>query len=511
MNNKNLFVIILTIITAIYYIPVVNLPLAHYDESFILAGADRIVKGEVPHKDFSSEYPAGQLYTLAALFKVFGTSVITERIYDIFIRSLLSLSVFLIIRLFSSSLYAIAGWAMSLIWVLHSSSPAYSVIPSMLFILVGIHLFILHIKEQKSAYIVLSALSIVCAICFRHDLGGYTAIVMSIVLLLRIITGVQSWKPLTLFLTSAVVAALPIIIFFVIYSDLRAALTDLVLIPMTYREYQALPYPPLSRWNLPFYIFPLVLFGGALSSIILIMRNRDNWRAYTILLISLTGIFCINQVTMRSDMIHLFPVALTGILLAPILLFTLLRELSLNRWKKIVISMLFVIMFTVSLSKPYVIIDMFLSRTNGYFVKQVSPDVERAKYSVVQPDIKKVVSYIKKNTSRHDYIYVGVKNHDQFITNYIIIYFLADRNYASKYHILNPGVQTTLQTQQEMVNEFKIRPPRLIVLSTLVRIEANPSGIDTKVDLLDNFIADNFELKETYGIFEVWMQPGKLN
>lgn len=505
LKRENVFLIILSIITAIYYIPVINLPLAHYDESFILAGADRILKGQIPHKDFSSEYPAGQFYTLAALFKVFGTSVMTERIYDIIIRSFLALTVFLIIRLFSSSLYALAGWAMSLIWVLHSSSPAYSVFPSMLFIFISIYLLIHYLKEQKNYYIFFSAISIFCAILFRHDLGGYAAVVITVVLLFRRIAGVQSWTPLITFLVSAIMAALPVIIFFAIYSDLKAAFNDLVLIPMAYREYQALPYPSLSRWNLPFYIFPFVLLIGALSAIILIKRNKDDWRAYSMLLISFIGIFCFNQVTMRSDIIHLFPVAQTGILLAPILLYTFLNKLSLSKWKNIVVSVLFVIVFSVSLSKPLIIINMLLSRTNGYIVKEISPDIERAKYSVISMDINKVVSYIKKNTSENEYIYVGVKNHDQFVTNYIVIYFLANRNYASRYHSLSPGVQTTLKVQNEMVSEFKKRPPRLIILSTRIRIEPNLSGIDTKVDVLDNYIAKNFELKESYGLFEIWM------
>ena len=128
------------------------------------------------------------------------------------------------------------------------------------------------------------------------------------------------------------------------------------------------------------------------------------------------------------------------------------------------------------------------------------------KYQFITEDIKKVVSYIKMNTSKDDYIYVGVKNHDQFVTNYIAIYFLSNRNYTSRYHILNPGVQTTLKVQKEMVNEFKNRPPRLALLLTRFRTEPNLSSIDTKTDILDNYIASNFELKETYGFYEIWMK-----
>lgn len=507
MTKKNLLLIILIIISAIYYIPIINLILNPVDEAFILVGAERILRGEIPHKDFSSEYPVGQLYTLAALFKVFGTSVITERVYDILIKSLLSLFIFLIIRLLSSNITALFGWVMSLVWLQHSSFPAYSVYPSILFIYISIYLLLLHIKKQKNYYVVLSALSIVFAVLFRHDLGGYAAIVITIVLIIRRIMGVQSWTPLSLFIASGTMTVLPVIIYFFMNSAIGYMYNDLFQIPLAFLKYQGLPYPSFSKWNLPFFMFPFVLVTGAITSIILIKRKSDDTTAYGVLLISFIGIFCLNQVRVRSDIIHLLPVALTGILLAPILLYTLPRELSLGTWLKNVLYVLFILVFSITLSRPIEIINRILSTTNGYIVKKVNPDIERARYTTLHsPDVKKVALYIKKNTSKDDYIYVGVKNHDQFVFNDIIIYFFADRNYASRYHALNPGVQTTLKVQTKMINEFKKNSPRIIVLGTRTWNEPNPSSIDTRVDLLDNYISTNFELKKTFGVYEIWVK-----
>lgn len=505
MNKKNLLVVLLTVITVIYYFPIINFPLDVIDESFILVGADRILKGQIPHKDFSSEYPVGQLYTLAALFKVFGTSVITERVYDILIKSFLSLIMFLIVRFVSSGMYAFIGWVMSIVWVLHSSAPAYPGYQSILFIYISVYWILLHIKKQKNYYVVLSAIFIVIAVLFRHDFGGYAAIAITIVLLFRKIAKVQSWTPTVLFMASGVMAGLPVIIYLIMNSGIEPIINDLILIPTAMREYHVFPYPSLSRWNLPFYMFPLVLLTGVIASIVLIKRKTDDTRAYAILLISLVGMFCLNQVKMRSDNIHLLPVALTGILLAPILLYTLSREVSLSTWPKRAVYLLFVFVFGITLSKPIEDIKRILSRTSGYIVKNVNPDYERAKYSIISEEIKNVVSYIKMNTSKDEYLYVGVKNHDQFVFSDILIYFLADRNYASRYHALNPGVQTTLKVQNEMINEFKENRPRLVVLGSRTWNEPNLSSIDTKVDVLDNYISSNFELKKTYGPYEIWM------
>jgi hypothetical protein len=138
----------------------------------------------------------------------------------------------------------------------------------------------------------------------------------------------------------------------------------------------------------------------------------------------------------------------------------------------------------------------------------VNPDIQRATYQYISEDYKQIVSYVKKNTSKDDYIYVGVKNHDQFIFNDAIIYFLTGRNCATKYHELNPGHTTTLKIQEKMVNELRTNDTRLVVLAVRNRSEDNLSGIDTKINVLDNYIAANYELKEQLGLFEVWMKKG---
>jgi hypothetical protein len=268
---------------------------------------------------------------------------------------------------------------------------------------------------------------------------------------------------------------------------------------------QVFPYPSLSRWNLPFYVFPLVILTGAIYSIFLIIRKKDDTIAHAILLISLLGIFFFNQARWRSDTAHLIPVALTGILLAPVLLYTLIERLSLNAWYSRIVFVLFIITFGITLSKPITVIKRLISTTNGYMLKNINPDIERAKYWDIREDIRDTVAYIKKNTSKNDYIYVGVKNHDKFNFNEVLIYFLSERDCASRYHVLNTGFHTTAKVQEAMVNEFKNRPPMLALLLTRFRNEPNSSSIDTKVDILDNYISSHYELKETFGFYEIWM------
>src|ERR1700761_2933099 len=50
-----------------------------YDESLSLYGAVRVLHGQVPFRDFWTLYPPGIFWTLAAMFRVFGVSVLCDR------------------------------------------------------------------------------------------------------------------------------------------------------------------------------------------------------------------------------------------------------------------------------------------------------------------------------------------------------------------------------------------------------------------------------------------------
>ena len=156
MHKKNLIIIVLLIATVIYYIPIIKSPLAPFDEAVILVGADRIVKGQVPYKDFLTIYGPAQIYTLATLFKLFGVSVTVERIYDIIIKSFLSIIIFLIIRRLASNKTAIIGWVMSLIWIEYTYFYVYPVYPAALFIFISIYFLLFHMEQEKTSYVVFS-------------------------------------------------------------------------------------------------------------------------------------------------------------------------------------------------------------------------------------------------------------------------------------------------------------------------------------------------------------------
>jgi hypothetical protein len=49
------------------------------DEGIVLQGAQRILNGEILHRDLFSFLPPGSYYWMALLFKIFGSSILVAR------------------------------------------------------------------------------------------------------------------------------------------------------------------------------------------------------------------------------------------------------------------------------------------------------------------------------------------------------------------------------------------------------------------------------------------------
>ncbi|MBZ5526892.1 MAG: glycosyltransferase family 39 protein [Acidobacteriia bacterium] len=68
------------------------------DEGIILQGAQRILRGEVLYRDFFSFYTPGSYYFLAALFKIFGNSILVARTVLVFFGGIFSVVNYLLAR-----------------------------------------------------------------------------------------------------------------------------------------------------------------------------------------------------------------------------------------------------------------------------------------------------------------------------------------------------------------------------------------------------------------------------
>lgn len=83
------------------------------DEGIILQGADRILRGQVPYRDFFSFFTPGSYYLLALLFKIFGSSILVARNALVCLGSILSVITYLLARRVSSRWVALVTAALA--------------------------------------------------------------------------------------------------------------------------------------------------------------------------------------------------------------------------------------------------------------------------------------------------------------------------------------------------------------------------------------------------------------
>src|ERR1700722_18648711 len=97
-----------------------------YDEGLILTGAMQVAAGHIPHRDFYAVYGPGQFYALAALFDVFGQTLLVERLYDAAVKAGIVCLVYVVSLRLMGRVFAtvVAGFCLLLV-----SQIGYSVYP----------------------------------------------------------------------------------------------------------------------------------------------------------------------------------------------------------------------------------------------------------------------------------------------------------------------------------------------------------------------------------------------
>lgn len=499
--------IVLFVGSIMYNFYLLKFPVNFYDEGIILTGADRVLKGHLPYLDFWSMYPPGQYFTLALLFKLFGTSILTERVYDIVIRSMISPFVYVFIKkLGLSNAIAIAGWSIALIYLGTFGFPAYPIYPAILLIFFGVYFVVHYMETNQSQHLIYAGIFTTAGALFRHDLAGMAAMSVLLTLIVRHVAGRETcFHPSMSFIFGILLTGLPVSIYLASVIGMPLVVDQLLLTPAEIMpKYRWLPYPTSLSFNsIQFYVYPFTLFAGFFASLFFIFRLRSQSRlSYGMFLLSLVGILFLNQARIRSDSIHLLPAVLLSAMIGPILFYVLYKSLTQNIITQLgsVCGYLLLAMIIVPLAKP--IYHKLHSIDSGYFT--FSKNSYRLGCAEVSTDLQDLVLFLKKSTNEDDAIYVGVENHDRFIANDVIIYFLTDRPYATKYHELHPGVTNTLAIQNDIIQDIENASVSTMVLAPRYWNEPNATRVDANIDCLDNYIREKYKFTQKFGKYEVW-------
>jgi hypothetical protein len=122
-----------------------------------------------------------------------------------------------------------------------------------------------------------------------------------------------------------------------------------------------------------------------------------------------------------------------------------------------------------------------------------------------EDDRIRAIEFISSHTVPGQSLYSGLKHHDRIFANDNLIYFATQRLPATHWSHLDPGLQTSYETQTQMITELERNAPPYIVLDSefdLTR-EPNDSAKSSGVTLLDDYIRDRYQPAETFGIMSI--------
>jgi hypothetical protein len=151
-----------------------------------LVPAERVLKGEVPYRDFYKIQTPGILLLNAALFKVWGTSWMTAATGVLIFKILTIALMFLIARRICSLKAAAAGTTLALLWLAPGGPfrPA-PIQYEMLFVMAAIYFVLRWLDSRGAVQLFAAGLAVGMVAIFKQNVGVYAALALMLSILLN--------------------------------------------------------------------------------------------------------------------------------------------------------------------------------------------------------------------------------------------------------------------------------------------------------------------------------------
>lgn len=523
-----------------------------YDEGVAVYGAERILRGEVPYRDFWTLYAPAHLYLLAALFELFGTHLVVERHAWVLLQAVLGLLLFLTARRLAGAVWAAVCWVIAVIWLTRVPLFGAPIRPAMvlsfgalLAALVALDALAGHSADQRgrraTRLIVLAGVLTGLCTLFRQDIGFYTflGIVATFALAVRFArprpaaasaaptraaTPSQAaassregqWHPAIIFVASTACVLVPAVLMLLAVVPAAVLFEQLVTFPVfVYPRVRALPLP---EWPAS----PLGLLRGEIAAFDYFKAHARGWQWFpAILLLAGTTIGSLiaivrgaaaarerdRHAASRTPALALFLVSFTGLLtlnyarvqsdifhlLLP-LLFALITGVALiartARWR---VCWPHALLLCGALAGVAGVIALTWQTERKIRQRQSPLDSPRTTGMTTprrSSGYTQLVAYIQQTVPADAPFFVGSQQHDAIAINDVLLYFLTARRSATRYHELHPGVATTIPVQAEIVRELEAARVDCIVL----RDEERPrvSEVEARSGLTGATVLDRY-------------------
>jgi len=487
-----------------------------YDEGLILAGADRILQGEVPYRDFWNTHPPAQIWLVAGLFRAFGESMMVLRVYDAAVKVCLALAVFGWAARLAPRGMAVAAFAVALAWLEYYGLFGYTAFPALLLGLMSLALVVSGLDTTRAARgrwamfgagLVAGAGSL-----FRLDFGAYTVAASATLIAVAHVIGSdapmggrlrRAVGSMAMFAGGAVVPTLAAVLSLLAQNvTLSRFLAIVVTYPLTtFAEVRRVPTPGFSARALAYYVPTWVGVAG-LARGLLLMRRRTpgDATAFAWCGLSLLLLATLPQARTRVDLTHQAPILLPSVALAVGLWYGFWRRGTACR---VAAYLLVPVLALTYLAVP---IGARLRADARPVTAKAGHGLPRAAGIALEPDQVAAVRAVQGLTEPGDFVFVGAGRHDRVWGNDALFCFLAGRRYPTAYHNLLPGVATREDVQREIVSDLRRHDTRCVVRCTRFDAMAEPNASSRRSGsrILDEYLQREYTLSATMGDYEVW-------
>jgi hypothetical protein len=222
---------LLAIVTIIFFSQLFNKENSlSYSIGYNLYGAERVLDGEIPYRDFHTLYPPATVYLNAAIFRLFGITLQRALFGVLIFKILTTLMLYGCARRLMPVSWALLGAAFSLFW-LRPNGPFKAVPMHYGALFLTAALFLLLSRKANKTSLFLAGLALGLLALFKHNIGAYALAGAILVALLDLSPSpfalrnlLKNWQDALLLLLGCAVPVLPVLV----YMQFRGALGRMI-------------------------------------------------------------------------------------------------------------------------------------------------------------------------------------------------------------------------------------------------------------------------------------------
>ena len=532
--RRRSFVIFL--FTAIALLVTMNRGVNIFDEGIIYGGAMRVLAGQLVHRDFYSVYGPGSYAMLAGLFAVFGPGFLLGRMAGLLIAAATVGLAHLILARRTSAGVALGTAALIGLWMMTEPLYLAPIYPCM-----GLTMLAAGVMLRPGAARHTGALVGAGAICglmalFRYDTGFFVLLALVLGVTATNLAALGSRRSMAASLRAAVLLGigagavfLPFAAYYLAHAPLAAFRHDIIDYTVQYYgRMRGLPFPgPMDLLRDPHALgvyLPLMIVGAAMPVIVADWRTLRGARDMTIpasLLFALLAVLLFSKGMVRVSTVHMMMALVPATALAGVVWDRWTRRGGKWCMAARLSALVMVLAAGIGLhgavyhfkKYPASATWVWAAEEAGLWPGEPDPVEACPSWAGMQGALTsehyaRIASYLARHSAPDDKVLVGLARTDQYVINSMFLNYAANRLPGTHWSQYDPGLQSRLDIQRQMVRELSALDVRWVVRDATLgpSTEPNDSALSTGVTLLDDTVAARYRPVGGAGGVSLWLR-----